>query len=77
MLLEQCTIQIWSSNIFHLENSFRLLMVNSGVTGGEGQGAEYPSETSDWEISAGKREARKKGKMEHKRRKIEKGKVEN
>ena len=39
-----------------------------------------PPETSDWEISAylpGKREARKKGKMEEKRRKIKKGKVEN
>ena len=48
------------------------------------QGAECPPETSDWEISAdllGKKEAREKGKekwvkIEKKRRKIVKGKVE-
>ena len=50
----------------------------SGITGG-GRGAEFPQRLltgkfllTYWE----KREARKKGKLEQERRKIEKGKVE-
>ena len=45
-----------------------------------GQGGRMPPETSDWEISAdlsGKERQGKKGEWEEKRRKIEKGKVEN
>ena len=57
-------------------------MEYSGVTDG-GRGAECPSETFDREIFddvSGKKRQRKKGKgvkIEKKRRKIVKGKVEN
>ena len=57
---------------------------NSGVTGGGcGQGAECPPETSDREISADLPEKKRQGKngkgvkIEKKRRKIIKGKVQN
>ena len=55
---------------------------NSGITGGRA-GGRVPPETSDWEISAdlpGKKMQGKRGKgvkIEKKRRKIVKGKVEN
>ena len=61
-------------------------LTHSGVTDvGGGQGGRVAGclpDTSDWEISAeptGKREARRKRKMEQKRRKIEKRrwKIEN
>ena len=60
--------------------------INSGVTArgpGGGGGAEYFPDTYQWQISAdlpGKESLGKKGKMEKRRRKIEKGrkgKVEN
>ena len=57
--------------------------VISGVTGRGGRGSECPSETSDREMFAdvsGKKMQGKKGngvKIEKKRRKIVKGKVEN
>ena len=51
--------------------------INSGVTGGGGQSAPRDFWLGNFCWLTGKREARKKGRMEQKRRKIKKGKVEN